>query len=108
MGGYLSAVAAFAAYSLELARARRPANANGEAVLAVESEESGPVTLAKYTVEASEHLFSSPAYGRARADDIRRLAVLEGFSVGQTVVSSDETLDLHAGVEGTQYAGHVV
>ncbi len=87
-------VSAYAAYSLDWHSLIVPADASGEAELIVESGESEPVTLAAYTIEKTDRLFSRPAFDVPVQTTFTGLAVLEGFSVGQTTISPDEKLDL--------------
>jgi hypothetical protein len=87
-------IAAFAAYSLDWHSFVVPAEASGEATLTVESSESEPITLVTYTIEKTDRLFSRPAFDVPVQTTFSGLAVLEGFSVGQTVISPDEKLDL--------------
>jgi hypothetical protein len=87
-------VAAYAAYSLDWHSLIVPADASGTAALIVESGASEPVTLATYTIEKTDRLFSRPAFDVPVQTTFTGLAVLEGFSVGQTVISPDEKLDL--------------
>jgi hypothetical protein len=87
-------VAAYGAYSLDWHSLIVPAEAGGEAALIVDSGVSEPVTLATYTIEKTDRLFSRPAFDVPVQTTFTGLAVLEGFSVGQTVISPDEKLDL--------------
>jgi hypothetical protein len=87
-------VAAFATYSLDWHAFVVPAEASGAAALTVESDESEPVTLATYTINKTVRLFARPAFDVPVQTTFARMAVLEGFSVGQTVTSPDEKLAL--------------
>jgi hypothetical protein len=87
-------VTAYATYSLDWHALVIPAEANGDAALIVESAHVEPITLATYTVEASDHLFTPPAWDVPVQTTFDDLAVLEGFSVGKTIIAPDEKLDL--------------
>jgi hypothetical protein len=87
-------VAAYAAYSLDWHSLIVPAEASGDAALIVDSGAGEPLTLAAYTIEKTDRLFSRPAFDVPVQTTFTGLAVLEGFSVGQTVISPDDKLDL--------------
>ncbi|MBI5959184.1 MAG: hypothetical protein HY866_10645, partial [Chloroflexi bacterium] len=88
-------IEAYMQYSLDWHALVVPAEASGPAVLTLESETLAPVTLANYTIEPSDHLFTPPAYDTAVQTEFGGLAVLEGFSVANTtVISPSETVDL--------------
>ena len=87
-------VTAYATYSLDWHSLIVPAEASGEAELIWKSGKTEPVTLATYTIEKTDRLFSPPAFDVPVQTTFTGLAVLEGFSVGQTVISPDDKLDL--------------
>ncbi|MBI5957858.1 MAG: hypothetical protein HY866_03925, partial [Chloroflexi bacterium] len=58
-------IEAYMQYSLDWHALVVPAEASGPAVLTLESETLAPVTLANYTIEPSDHLFTPPAYDTA-------------------------------------------
>jgi hypothetical protein len=87
-------VAAYTAYSLDWHAIRIPAEANGAATLAIAPGEGEPILLATYTIEKTDRLFAPPAFDAPMGTAFTGLATLEGFSVGQTTISTDETLEL--------------
>jgi hypothetical protein len=87
-------VKVYGPYSLDWHTFVVPPAASGSAALTVQGRGGEPITLQTYTVEPSEHLFAPPAFDIPVQTEFVDLAVLEGFSVGQTAVSTDEKLDL--------------
>lgn len=87
-------VAVYTPYSLDWHGLRVPADASGTAVLTLQAPDVAPVTLATYSIEQADRLFASPAFDVPVQTVFNTLAVLEGFSVGQTVISTDQRLDL--------------
>jgi len=85
---------AYPEYSLDWHTLTVPAEANGEADLRIEAESVEPITLASYTIEQTDRLFVPPSFDMPVQAVFADMALLEGFSVGQTMVSPDETLDL--------------
>ncbi|MBN1562202.1 MAG: hypothetical protein JXA10_00055 [Anaerolineae bacterium] len=86
-------VQVYSTYSQDWHALRIPAEAHGSADLVIESDEE-LITLATYTIEETDRLFALPAFAVAMQTDFSGLALLEGFSVANPVVSPDETLDL--------------
>ncbi len=87
-------VRVFAPYSLDWHAFLVPPEAEGPAALMLETPGMEPVTLAQYTVERTERLFAPPPFDVPVRSEFAGVAALEGFSVAQTVVSPDETLEL--------------
>ncbi len=87
-------VEAYGTYSLDWHTFVVPPEASGSAALTVQARNGDPITLLTYTIEPSEHLFAPPAFDVPVQTEFVDLAVLEGFSVGQRVVSANEKLDL--------------
>jgi hypothetical protein len=86
-------VRVYSTYSQDWHALRIPAEASGSAELVVESDEE-TVPLATYTIEQTDRLFAPPAFNVPVQTDFSGLALLEGFSVADTTISPDETLDL--------------
>lgn len=87
-------VRVFAPYSLDWHAFLVPADAEGPAALMLEAPGMEPVTLTQYTVERTERLFAPPPFDVPVRSEFVGVAALEGFSVAQTTVSPDETLEL--------------
>ncbi|WP_119072427.1 hypothetical protein [Aggregatilinea lenta] len=71
-----------------------PAEAYGEATLALMPEGGDPVPLATWTVEPSDHLLSAPPFDVAVDAAFSDLATLAGFSTNAMTVSPDDPLTL--------------
>lgn len=71
-----------------------PADAVGEAVLAVEAVGVEPATLVTYTIRATDHLFAAPPYDVAVDAVYPGVAALEGVSVRPLAVSTGDTVEL--------------
>jgi hypothetical protein len=87
-------VKAYSTYSLDWHAFVIPAEASGPATLSVESDSSEPVTLVAYTIEKTDRLLSPPPFDVSVQASFSGLATLQGFSVGNMIVSPDQALDL--------------
>lgn len=87
-------VAVFGPYSLDWHAFRVPADASGSVDLVLDRPGVRPITLATFTVEQTDRLYAPPAFDVPTGDTFGTLAVLEGFSVAQTTLSPQESLDL--------------
>jgi hypothetical protein len=90
----LQPITTYPDYSLDWHAFVIPAEASGEATLAVESNAVEPFVLATYTIEASDHLFAPPPFDYPFQTTFGTVGELEGFSVGQTTMSLNGSLDL--------------
>lgn len=87
-------VAIFGPYSRDWHAFRVPADASGSAELVLDRSGVRPITLAKFAVDQTDRLYAPPAFDVPTGDTFGTLAVLEGFSVAQTTLSTQDTLDL--------------
>jgi hypothetical protein len=87
-------VTAYGTYSLDWHTLRIPAEAQGTAWLVIEADNIEPVTLTTYTIQHTTRLFAPPTFDIPMRAAFDELAILEGFSVAQPAITTDETLDL--------------
>lgn len=87
-------VRVYGPYSLGWHAFRIPADAGETAELVLVPVDGPAMTLASYTIEQTERLFAPPAYDVPVGTAFGDLAVLEGFSVPQTTVMPEDTLEL--------------
>ncbi len=87
-------VAAYSGSSLDWHSFVVPAEADGQATLALVPDGGDPVTLATWSVAQSDHLTTAPPFDIAIDAAFGDLATLAGFSTGATTASADGPLDL--------------